>query len=127
MLPAAVFSSIERNWSYTEALYFSVVTLTTVGFGDYVPARQMSYSGTARIAYDICFSIWLFVGMAYIALLLSQIGEVVKTTEDNVVKQLPCCKRFEKTFGKYIPVDTEDREDDLETGPEDVENNLTEF
>lgn len=35
LLPPLVFMSVE-DWSYLEGLYFSFITLTTVGFGDYV-------------------------------------------------------------------------------------------
>ena len=105
VLPALVFSHIER-WSYGESLYFAVVTLTTVGFGDYVPAMQRTYSSSARMAYDVCFSVWLFVGMAYISLLLTQIGGFFTTIEDKIVQAIPCCQRFEDAFGKYVQLPT---------------------
>lgn len=35
-LPSLIFSYFE-NWTYTVSLYYSFVTLTTMGFGDYVP------------------------------------------------------------------------------------------
>lgn len=35
-VPTFVFQRVE-NWTILEAFYFVVVTLTTVGFGDYVP------------------------------------------------------------------------------------------
>lgn len=105
VLPAMVFSHIE-GWSYGESLYFAVVTLTTVGFGDYVPAMQRTYSSAARMAYDVCFSVWLFVGMAYIALLLTQIGGFFTAVEDKIVQLLPYCQRFEDAFGKYARLST---------------------
>lgn len=37
-VPTFVFQRVE-NWSILEAFYFVVVTLTTVGFGDYVPGK----------------------------------------------------------------------------------------
>ena len=39
VLPPLVFMSFE-GWSYLEGLYFSFITLTTVGFGDYVAGMQ---------------------------------------------------------------------------------------
>ncbi len=36
---AYVFSSIE-GWSYLDAVYFSAVTATTVGYGDFIPATD---------------------------------------------------------------------------------------
>ena len=35
VMPPFVFMSLE-GWSYLEGFYFSFITLTTVGFGDYV-------------------------------------------------------------------------------------------
>ncbi len=34
-LPASVIMMVE-GWRYTEAMYYAVITLTTIGFGDYV-------------------------------------------------------------------------------------------
>lgn len=34
-LPAIIFKHIE-NWTTLEAIYFVVITLTTIGFGDFV-------------------------------------------------------------------------------------------
>ena len=39
LIPAAIFMAIE-GWTYLESWYYTVVTLTTVGFGDYVPGKE---------------------------------------------------------------------------------------
>lgn len=38
-VPTVVFQKVE-SWSFPESLYFVVITLTTVGFGDYVPGTD---------------------------------------------------------------------------------------
>lgn len=38
-VPTVVFQRVE-DWSLLESLYFVVITLTTVGFGDYVPGTD---------------------------------------------------------------------------------------
>lgn len=38
VIPPFVFMSMEQ-WTYLEGFYFSFITLTTVGFGDYVAGR----------------------------------------------------------------------------------------
>eukprot|EP00957_Ditylum_brightwellii_P006676 507136-Ditylum_brightwellii.AAC.1 len=43
LIGAIVVGKIE-GWTVIESLYFSVVSLTTVGFGDYYPTREASLS-----------------------------------------------------------------------------------
>lgn len=38
ILPALVISTLE-DWTYGESIYFCFVTLTTIGFGDYVAGK----------------------------------------------------------------------------------------
>jgi voltage-gated potassium channel len=40
LLAGTIFYSLVEGWSVVDALYFSVTTLTTVGFGDRVPYPQ---------------------------------------------------------------------------------------
>ena len=41
LVPALVLIHIEVEWSYVEAIYFSFITLTTIGFGDLVPGKSL--------------------------------------------------------------------------------------
>ena len=36
---AAVIFAFVENWAYTDAVYFIFITLSTIGFGDFVPGR----------------------------------------------------------------------------------------
>lgn len=36
LIPAIIFTKVE-GWHISESLYFTIITLTTIGFGDYVP------------------------------------------------------------------------------------------
>ncbi|XP_047219723.1 potassium channel subfamily K member 2-like [Girardinichthys multiradiatus] len=70
-LPAAIFKHIE-GWSALESLYFVVITLTTIGFGDFV-------AGGSDIEYLDYYKplvwFWILVGLAYFAAILSMIGD----------------------------------------------------
>ncbi|XP_037549511.1 potassium channel subfamily K member 2 [Nematolebias whitei] len=70
-LPAAIFKHIE-GWSALEALYFVVITLTTIGFGDFV-------AGGSDVQYLDYYKpvvwFWILVGLAYFAAILSMIGD----------------------------------------------------
>ena len=48
MLGGALFSQWE-NWSISESAYFTLVTLTTIGFGDYVPGNSFTAGGDQAI------------------------------------------------------------------------------
>ncbi|KAK7153442.1 hypothetical protein R3I93_011375 [Phoxinus phoxinus] len=71
-IPAVIFKHIE-GWSTLEAIYFVVITLTTVGIGDYVAG------GDRRIEYMKWYKplvwFWILVGLAYFAAVLSMIGD----------------------------------------------------
>uniref|UniRef100_A0A3Q3K2L5 Potassium channel domain-containing protein n=1 Tax=Monopterus albus TaxID=43700 RepID=A0A3Q3K2L5_MONAL len=71
-IPAVIFKYIE-GWTTLEAIYFVVITLTTVGIGDYVAG------GNRRIKYKNWYKplvwFWILVGLAYFAAVLSMIGD----------------------------------------------------
>ncbi|XP_034728798.1 potassium channel subfamily K member 2-like isoform X1 [Etheostoma cragini] len=83
-LPAAIFKHIE-GWSALESLYFVVITLTTIGFGDFV-------AGGSDIEYLDYYKpvvwFWILVGLAYFAAILSMIGDwlrvISKRTKEEV-------------------------------------------
>ena len=37
---AAVMKMFERDWEFIEAVYFSWITLSTIGLGDFVPGKD---------------------------------------------------------------------------------------
>ncbi|XP_075605365.1 potassium channel subfamily K member 2 [Balearica regulorum gibbericeps] len=83
-LPAVIFKHIE-GWSTLDAIYFVVITLTTIGFGDYV-------AGGSDIEYLDFYKpvvwFWILVGLAYFAAVLSMIGDwlrvISKKTKEEV-------------------------------------------
>uniref|UniRef100_A0A3Q1ILD1 Potassium channel domain-containing protein n=1 Tax=Anabas testudineus TaxID=64144 RepID=A0A3Q1ILD1_ANATE len=66
-VPTVVFQKVE-NWSFLESLYFVVITLTTVGFGDYVPGTD-THTHTQPLVW-----LWIVFGLAYFASILTMIG-----------------------------------------------------
>ncbi|KAG9336683.1 hypothetical protein JZ751_003031 [Albula glossodonta] len=84
-IPAVIFKFIE-DWTALEAIYFVVITLTTIGIGDYVAG------GDQERAYGEWYKplvwFWILVGLAYFAAVLSMIGDwlrvISKKTKEEV-------------------------------------------
>ena len=64
LLGALVVGPIEE-WSLLESIYFSIVSLTTVGFGDYFPTRQ------ASIWFCVC---WLPFSVGFMSMYLGNVA-----------------------------------------------------
>ncbi|XP_061531112.1 potassium channel subfamily K member 5-like isoform X1 [Phycodurus eques] len=65
VIPPLLFMSLE-GWSYLEGFYFSFITLTTVGFGDYVAGvnPNIEYPRLYRVFVEI----WIYMGLAWLSL-----------------------------------------------------------
>ncbi|CAH1253380.1 KCNK10 [Branchiostoma lanceolatum] len=85
LLPALTVSIIEE-WVYLDALYFMFVSLSTIGFGDYIigQSRDINYS----IAYTLLVVLWILLGLAFLALIFDLISRSIeKVGEDKVADQ----------------------------------------
>ncbi|ELW66086.1 Potassium channel subfamily K member 17 [Tupaia chinensis] len=67
LLPPLLFSLME-GWTYLEGFYFAFITLSTVGFGDYVIG--MKPSRKYPLWYKNTVSLWILFGMAWLALII---------------------------------------------------------
>lgn len=57
---ATLFYYREEGWSVIDSLYFSVMTMSTIGYGDFVPTTTLSKSFTIIFAL---LSIGIFVAL----------------------------------------------------------------
>ncbi|XP_066303160.1 potassium channel subfamily K member 10-like [Branchiostoma lanceolatum] len=107
MVPAVVFVHVE-DWSYTESFYYIFVTLSTVGFGDFMANRRkgVDYS-TAYVIARLC---WLYIGLSYFSVIFylmtkaiqdgrSKLEERVKTAKDRV-REVTSAKWNNSAIGK---------------------------
>ena len=68
LVGGTIFYSLEEGWSVVDAFYFSVTTLTTVGFGDLTPATTLG---------KLFMVVYIFAGLSII---LGFIDVVAKET-----------------------------------------------
>ncbi|XP_074517272.1 potassium channel subfamily K member 10b isoform X1 [Sebastes fasciatus] len=84
-IPAVIFKHIE-HWTTLDAIYFVVITLTTVGIGDYVAGANplIDY----RKWYKPMVWFWILVGMAYFAAVLSMIGDWLRVLSKKTKEEV---------------------------------------
>lgn len=60
-----VFFRLVEGWSWVDSYFFAVVTLSTVGYGNLVPATALGKVGT---------TVFIFVGLGIFAAAIQQIA-----------------------------------------------------
>lgn len=66
LVVGSVFYRFIENWTWIDSIYFSVITLTTVGYGDLAPTTPIS---------KIFTMVYVFVGIGIIFLSIRSIAK----------------------------------------------------
>ena len=111
LIPAAVFQRIENHWSYEDAVYFAIVSLTTIGLGDYAPTPQH----LAELEYIILYLTWLFIGFAVVSVLVTKLSAIYMTVNNSVINSSKRC------FGKFMTVKKNDQQPLIHENSESME------
>ncbi|ALC44236.1 CG9194 [Drosophila busckii] len=85
---AALFAFWEQ-WSFLDSAYFCFITLTTIGFGDFVPAKGVKDESEQSIAY--C-SLYLLFGIALLAMSFNLVQEEFIANVKEVARRLGILK-----------------------------------
>lgn len=83
---AYLFSEWE-HWPFLDSAYFCFITLTTIGFGDFVPAYKLD----AQKGIALC-SLYLLFGIALLAMSFNLVQEEVINNVKSVAKRLGIIK-----------------------------------
>nr|XP_050848064.1 open rectifier potassium channel protein 1 isoform X1 [Vespula vulgaris]XP_050848065.1 open rectifier potassium channel protein 1 isoform X1 [Vespula vulgaris]XP_050848066.1 open rectifier potassium channel protein 1 isoform X1 [Vespula vulgaris]XP_050848067.1 open rectifier potassium channel protein 1 isoform X1 [Vespula vulgaris]XP_050848069.1 open rectifier potassium channel protein 1 isoform X1 [Vespula vulgaris] len=77
--PAFLFSHYE-GWTYDEAVYYAFVTLTTIGFGDYVAGQDNTKgNGFFFVMYKTFLICWISFGLGYIVMIMTFIAQGMRS------------------------------------------------
>ncbi|VDK21329.1 unnamed protein product [Taenia asiatica] len=100
-LPAYIFMRLEPGWSYLDSVYFCFISLTTIGFGDFVPGRGAIHGYASNSAqayklaqelYNIAVVVYLIGGTTMIMLLVRVYREMMEAERrlkrDRVILKL---------------------------------------
>ncbi|CAM9835939.1 potassium channel, subfamily K, member 16-like [Lampetra fluviatilis] len=78
LLPPLVFGVLE-GWTYTEGFYYAFITLSTIGFGDYVvgnnPNRTYAHSYRGLVA------LWIIFGIAWLAVIFNLFMGIIEESK----------------------------------------------
>uniref|UniRef100_A0A3B3I6A2 Potassium channel, subfamily K, member 17 n=2 Tax=Oryzias latipes TaxID=8090 RepID=A0A3B3I6A2_ORYLA len=74
IVPMTVFQLFE-GWTYSQAIYYCFITLSTIGFGDFVANNpDTDYPNW----YSVFMASWIFFGMAWLALLINHSIDILE-------------------------------------------------
>ncbi|XP_077175143.1 potassium channel, subfamily K, member 16-like [Paroedura picta] len=116
-VPSAIFQVME-DWTYGEAIYFAFITLSTIGFGDYIIGRQ--HSKRYFPYYRVFVAIWIIFGLAWIALLFNLLTNLFEDPDMKPIGDLlpiETVRRKKRKSGQSPPTQ-------LNTVCHDVPNNM---
>ncbi|XP_066862238.1 potassium channel subfamily K member 5 [Kogia breviceps] len=68
MIPPFVFM-VTEEWNYIEGLYYSFITISTIGFGDFVAGVNPSANYHALYRYFV--ELWIYLGLAWLSLFVN--------------------------------------------------------
>jgi hypothetical protein len=93
---AILFTKWEK-WAFLDSAYFCFITLTTIGFGDFVPAKRVQ-NQDATVSIALC-SLYLLFGIALLAMSFNLVQEEVINSVKSVAKRLGIVKDDEEDDG----------------------------
>ena len=71
IIPSLIFM-ISQDWKFMESVYYCVITLSTIGFGDYVPGKIDGISSIWSSFYLAACTIWIYFGLVCVSVVIRE-------------------------------------------------------
>ena len=101
IIPAFLFSYIEVDWEFFASFYFTFITLSTIGFGDYTPATadlNETIPKWFKSFYYWIIIFWMFLGIVVMNVVLNKMslfismifefGSTEEEAEEKTMKEI---------------------------------------
>ncbi|XP_040056032.1 potassium channel subfamily K member 17 [Gasterosteus aculeatus] len=75
VMPMSVFQ-MHEGWTFSQAIYYCFITLSTIGFGDFV--ADSNPDKTYPQWYSVLMASWIFFGLAWLALLINHCIDILE-------------------------------------------------
>ncbi|XP_066943195.1 potassium channel subfamily K member 1-like isoform X1 [Macrobrachium rosenbergii] len=98
-VPAIIFTAIE-DWSYLESVYYCFITLTTIGFGDFVTGNRSKGSSYLYV-YQVGVILWIMIGLGYWVMVANFIMKALqsKKLQSSVLRSAEEMKKIMQQMG----------------------------
>ena len=84
-LPSTLIYYVESNWTYLDCVYYTFVSLTTIGFGDLATAQgEQERLGKWMFAYNGFTLVWLIFGLGFISMNNTLLADRIKKISNRL-------------------------------------------
>lgn len=105
---ASLSTSFTANWSFLESFYAWFITLSTIGFGDYVPLKKFSretdvekMSKLLLILYMVLFSLPYVMSLSFCSSILSLLVDSMDQIRQMRDRCMSCCPSFISLISRF--------------------------
>lgn len=79
--PVGVISILE-GWTYLQGIYYCVITLTTIGFGDLTPGLD-NVSNWINNIYLVFIALWILLGLSCMFVIIEEVQQKVQEIAED--------------------------------------------
>jgi ABC-type phosphate/phosphonate transport system permease subunit len=92
LLTLAAFAHAYEGWTFFEGFYFAFITLSTIGFGDFVPlhpADTSKHNGLHTVLFTVLTFVYITVGLAIVSSALLSISRLFECKQAGEFMMIP--------------------------------------